>query len=300
MRERPAGRAGERGASLVEFAFVIPIVLALLMGLVTYGLVEAGDNTASSAAREGARVGILRYEHADRASTSRSAIVAAVNRHMDSGFVSRPSVSIRCVKPRANGSVPVPSSADSCAPEDVEPGRDLIEVRVGWDPIGPVSSSRRSELARMTIIGRPQLSEGSVPPPIDDDPDDDLPPEEEDPGEEEPEPQPAPGADCVIEKVTLSPNPVPVKTNKKELHKAVVYRAETNGAENCGAVVFHWSANTHGEATTAPDPVPGDDAYIGSLPAGSGNWTTGAKAVTAVAENGASFTLSFRAEPHNW
>jgi hypothetical protein len=296
-----ATRQTERGASLVEFAFVIPIMLAFVMGLATYGLAEAGDNTGSSAAREGARVGIVNFENAHSSSSAaRSAIDAAVGRHTGSGFVSNPSVSVRCVRPGSGGSIAPISGSGTCDPNVVQPGTDLIEVRVEWDPVGPVARPRRSELARMTIVGRPDLSDGSTPPPVDDDPNDDVPPEYE-PDEPTVEPPPPP-PDCVITGVTLDPNPVRIHEQQKKLWTELVYRAESNGAANCGEVAFNWGPNTHSTATTASDPVPNDNAYIGALASGTGNWTLGTnvKTVTAVAANGASFTLNFSTVPHNY
>lgn len=293
------GRSGgdDRGASLVEFAFVLPIMLAFVMGLLTYGLTEAGDNTASSAAREGARVGILSYENAHLPGTAaHDAIVAAVDRHMGSGFVANSDVTIACMQAESDGSLSPIDGSGTCDPDLVVRGHDLIQVSVEWDPIGPVERPRRAELARMTIVGRPVLTGGSTPAPIDDNPDDEIPLEYQD-NEEATEPS-TPPPDCVLSAVTLDPDPVPVK-DQGTLHKAVVYRAQSNGAANCGEVVFQWGPNTHDVATTASDPVPEDKAYIGALPKNSGHWSIGSKYVTAVAENGASFTLHFQAERHN-
>jgi Flp pilus assembly protein TadG len=47
----------ERGASLVEFVLVLPILLALLFGMVTGGQALSRDNSLKNAAREGARYG---------------------------------------------------------------------------------------------------------------------------------------------------------------------------------------------------------------------------------------------------
>ncbi len=52
MREAP-----ERGASVVEFAIVLPILMALLFGIVTGGLALNSKNSLNNAAREAARYG---------------------------------------------------------------------------------------------------------------------------------------------------------------------------------------------------------------------------------------------------
>ena len=48
---------GEQGASLVEFAMILPVLAALLVGIVTSGLALNGKNSVNNAAREGARHG---------------------------------------------------------------------------------------------------------------------------------------------------------------------------------------------------------------------------------------------------
>ncbi|MPV90351.1 pilus assembly protein [Georgenia ruanii] len=48
-------RAGERGASAVEFALILPILILLTFGMVEFGRAYQVQTTLSAAAREGAR-----------------------------------------------------------------------------------------------------------------------------------------------------------------------------------------------------------------------------------------------------
>lgn len=48
-------RQGERGATLIEFAFIAPLLLLLLFGVIEFSRVVHGYTTVWSAAREGAR-----------------------------------------------------------------------------------------------------------------------------------------------------------------------------------------------------------------------------------------------------
>lgn len=47
----------ERGASLVEFALLAPVLFALLLGMITGGLALATKNSMTNAVREGGRLG---------------------------------------------------------------------------------------------------------------------------------------------------------------------------------------------------------------------------------------------------
>lgn len=56
---RARGRDRERGASLVEFALVVPLLTLFLFGIVQFGLAYDAKQSINSAAREGARTGAL-------------------------------------------------------------------------------------------------------------------------------------------------------------------------------------------------------------------------------------------------
>ena len=68
----------ERGAELVEFAFVLPTLLLLIVGVVDFGLLFQKYEVVTNAAREGARVAILPgYNNAD--------VQARVNQYLTAG-----------------------------------------------------------------------------------------------------------------------------------------------------------------------------------------------------------------------
>jgi Flp pilus assembly protein TadG len=56
---RLRSRRGEDGAAAVEFALVVPILLAILFGIVTFGFLFAQNLAISNAARQGARFGAV-------------------------------------------------------------------------------------------------------------------------------------------------------------------------------------------------------------------------------------------------
>lgn len=58
---RRLGRRGSRGAASVEFAVVVPVLLALMLSIVYYGVILAMQQVLTLAAEEGARAA-LRYQ----------------------------------------------------------------------------------------------------------------------------------------------------------------------------------------------------------------------------------------------
>jgi Flp pilus assembly protein TadG len=55
----------ERGAELIEFALVAPILILLIAGIFDFGMMFRTYETVTNAAREGARVGVLPGYEAD-------------------------------------------------------------------------------------------------------------------------------------------------------------------------------------------------------------------------------------------
>lgn len=53
-------RSRERGQAMIEFAFIMPLLVLLLMGVFDLGRAVYALNVVSSAAREGARYGIFK------------------------------------------------------------------------------------------------------------------------------------------------------------------------------------------------------------------------------------------------
>ena len=67
-------RDDEHGAEMVEFAFVVVLLIMLLYGIITYGLILAAQATVTQAAADGARAGIV----ATRPSTCTQSTVPSV------------------------------------------------------------------------------------------------------------------------------------------------------------------------------------------------------------------------------
>jgi len=59
MTRRRSSWRSERGAELIEFAMVAPILILLLAGIFDFGMMFRTYEAVTNAAREGARVGVL-------------------------------------------------------------------------------------------------------------------------------------------------------------------------------------------------------------------------------------------------
>ncbi|HEY0400703.1 MAG TPA: TadE family protein [Blastococcus sp.] len=74
MRRRPL--RGERGATAVEFAFIMPLLLVLVLGIAEFGRAFQVSGTLSAAAREGVRVMALQNDPAAARAAVRNAAPA--------------------------------------------------------------------------------------------------------------------------------------------------------------------------------------------------------------------------------
>ena len=63
----------ERGASAVEFAFIVPLLIVLVLGIAEFGHAFQVQGTLSAAAREGVRAMALRNDPADARAVVRNA-----------------------------------------------------------------------------------------------------------------------------------------------------------------------------------------------------------------------------------
>ena len=67
---------GERGATAVEFAFIVPLLIVLVLGIAEFGRAFQVSGTLSAAAREGVRVMALQNDPAAARNAVRSAAPA--------------------------------------------------------------------------------------------------------------------------------------------------------------------------------------------------------------------------------
>ncbi|NYD58339.1 Flp pilus assembly protein TadG [Nocardioides marinisabuli] len=107
----------ERGAAAVEFALVVPLLLVLVFGIISYGYMLSFRQSISQAAAEGARAAALAPPTvSDRAPIAFAAIQSVLGVPCNSGYLS-------CVA--------APDSACGC-----------IDVTVSWDYAGDPSKPK--------------------------------------------------------------------------------------------------------------------------------------------------------------
>ena len=145
-------RSRERGASLLEAAFAIPIFFVFLLAFVDLGLGVLQTSQATSAASDGARAGIIDP-------TDTAGIEAAVKKRLAGARVD--SVTVTCLKPGG--------TSVGCSSTDLDPETDQIRVVVKWrwKPVGPVGHAFPVQdivgSSTMDIVPQPEPSSTPAP-----------------------------------------------------------------------------------------------------------------------------------------
>jgi Flp pilus assembly protein TadG len=77
-RERRAHDEGQRGAAAVEFALILPILMILIFGIISYGMMLSFRQAISQAAAEGARAAAVAQRDADQVPNATKAVNEAL------------------------------------------------------------------------------------------------------------------------------------------------------------------------------------------------------------------------------
>src|SRR6476619_529806 len=59
IQKRRTTRLNERGASAIEFAIILPVLMLILFGTIEFGMIMFAREILTNASREGARAGIV-------------------------------------------------------------------------------------------------------------------------------------------------------------------------------------------------------------------------------------------------
>lgn len=209
-------RGQERGVTIVEAAFALPILLTFMFGLVDLGMWTFNANQATNAARDGARTAIIDFRDADDdGSVHHDAIVDAVEARLAGQAVE--SVDVTCVD--AAG-VPLLS----CDVAVVDRDSIRVDVRWNWNLVTPVAAilgydkGAATGSATMQIVGRPLAGSSATTTTTTTTPDTST------------------ATDCAVAaaELTVSPNPITTTGNgASQLSEALVVSFKTNGSAAC-------------------------------------------------------------------
>ena len=131
---RRSERSRDRGASLVEFALVIPLLTLFLFGIVQFGIAYDKQQSINSGAREGARLAALKSSTLDEIATRavESADVSAVGNDPEVRVYDDLDNlhGVRCAGGAYRAAADCPAASDS-HPDEL----DAEEMPCGEDPL---------------------------------------------------------------------------------------------------------------------------------------------------------------------
>jgi Flp pilus assembly protein TadG len=155
-------RRDEDGAEMVEFAFVVVLLIALLYGIVSYGLILSAQSTVTQAAADAARAGIVASSSGGSTGppcTTSACTVSESQAATDLGWMDKGA----CYQPGASPAVGTTSSTLTCvateAPCVSNASNECLTVTVtynyGQNPLFP-------ELPGMGVITPSTISSTDV------------------------------------------------------------------------------------------------------------------------------------------
>lgn len=117
------GMNKHRGAALIEFALIVPLLIFLLLGIIEFGIVVMHQLTLEQAAREGSRLAAVR-----------NPTTKVIERIMNSAAIlpNRSDLEITLSYSTDNGQTyPYPLGDTAGGTNDAPPG-SLVQVTVSW------------------------------------------------------------------------------------------------------------------------------------------------------------------------
>lgn len=127
----PVNLKCERGAAVVEFAVVVPLLLLLLFGIIEFGILLYNKAMVTNASREGARAGIVMRVGEPRYSTAE--ITDIVNSYCEEFLITfnpaKPSPTVKTYIKTPEESDPVERDPSSFG---LASAKDLLSVQVQY------------------------------------------------------------------------------------------------------------------------------------------------------------------------
>jgi Flp pilus assembly protein TadG len=131
----------ERGAELIEFALVFPLLLLLVLGMVDFGFLFQRYEVLTNAAREGARLGVLpTYTNAD--------ICARVYSYIQGSGLA---VAGTCPSPTNPTIVPTDTTVTIAGGATISAKRVVVTYTNSYLFIGPIASMFGGSFSQVPI-----------------------------------------------------------------------------------------------------------------------------------------------------
>ncbi len=113
----------QRGTAAVEFAILLPVLCALILGMIDYGYFFFLNSTAVNAAREGARAGVV---VTTTATAAQDVAVTVATNYLAAANIDVGTSCLNC-------------ATVSATYDDSDPDDETIEVTVTIDPFTPLT-----------------------------------------------------------------------------------------------------------------------------------------------------------------
>jgi hypothetical protein len=263
LRATARARGREGGLGTVEAALALPIFLVVMLGFVDLGLGVFQSSQVTSAAADGARVGMVRHSRADVASSNdRQAIEQAIHARLPGQAVQ--TITVACIRP---GGTTV-----TC--NDAEPSEDRLRVSVSWqyEPISPLASAVGGRVltgtATMGIVEQPVAATTTTAPgtttttttttttPAT-------------------TTTTAPPSVCSVTSIASTPSTVQRKSNG-QLWEGFAVSVTTNGSAQCTSLSLSWTPGS-GSPATATLTKQSSTLWTVNITKNAHSWTSGTK-----------------------
>lgn len=151
MDHRQHWKGGERGAALIEFALLLPLVMALLLGIFTGGFAYFQKISLADAAREGARYGAsLKHDGTPGGITAWESSVEARVIELSGGQLDAADVCVKLVTPT--------NTADSTCGVDNPAGAASDPTALAPASLVKVSATKVATIEAIFFTASPTLS----------------------------------------------------------------------------------------------------------------------------------------------
>ena len=146
---KPSRHRSEAGAELIEFAFVLPLLLLVVVGIFDFGFLFQRYEVVTNAAREGARAGVLPdYDGNATAVTNR------VLQYLTSAGLEDPTPLGGGIDVRFGCVPPVPPAAPPCVPPSIHSTQVTVTYPHRYLFLGPIATLFGGRFSSVTLQAR--------------------------------------------------------------------------------------------------------------------------------------------------